>query len=238
MALTDRKILTFDVVGTLVDFEAGVINFFRSVFDKAGVEIEDARILTEFADAEDEQHHLTPGIPFTWMLPEVYRTVATKYGLPIDNDHLDGLRRSMTDWPAFPDAVEGMKALRKRFRLVALTNADNWAYEQFSATLDHPFDDKVTAEDVEVCKPDPQVFSYVRGRNGHLGFRLKDYLHVAQSQFHDIRVAKKLGIQVAWIERRKGLEGYGGSPAVADAAVPDYHFASIAELVEAVEAGQ
>lgn len=144
----------------------------------------------------------------------------------------------MTDWPAFPDAVEGMKALRKRFRLVALTNADNWAYEQFSATLDHPFDDKVTAEDVEVCKPDPQVFSYVRGRNSHLGFRLKDYLHVAQSQFHDIRVAKKLGIQVAWIERRKGLEGYGGSPAVADAAVPDYHFASIAELVEAVEAGK
>lgn len=64
------------------------------------------------------------------------------------------------------------------------------------------------------------------------------YLHVAQSQFHDIRVAKKLGIQVAWIERRKGLEGYGGSPAVADAAVPDYHFASIAEQVEAVESGQ
>ena len=50
MALTDRKILTFDVVGTLVDFEAGVINFFRPIFDKAGVEIEDAlkqRLLTE-----------------------------------------------------------------------------------------------------------------------------------------------------------------------------------------------
>lgn len=69
MALTDRKILTFDVVGTLVDFEAGVINFFRPIFDKAGVEIEDARILTEFADAEDEQHHLTPGIPFTGCCP-------------------------------------------------------------------------------------------------------------------------------------------------------------------------
>jgi putative hydrolase of the HAD superfamily len=238
MSLRDRKILTFDVVGTLIDFEAGVINYFRPIFDRAGIEVSDAEILTSFATAEDQEHHDTSGITFTAMLPAIYKTVAKKHGLPTADSDVEGLRLSMQVWPAFPDSIEAMKKLRKHFRLVALTNADNWALAQFCKTLEEPFDDKVTAEDVEVCKPDPQVFSYARGRNSQHGFRLKDYLHVAQSQFHDIGVAKELGYQVAWIERRHGQEGYGGSPSVATNAEPDYHFTTLAELAAAVEAGK
>ena len=42
---------------------------------------------------------------------------------------------------------------------------------------------------------------------------------------------------VAHNERRKGKTGAGGTPAVAAATVPDFHFASLAELADAVEAG-
>ena len=136
MSLRDRKILTFDVVGTLIDFEAGLIAYFRPIVAAAGLDIDDATILTSFATAEDEQHHLTPGIPFTAMLPAIYRTMAAKHGLPADDKHVEGLRLSMEFWPAFPDSIEGMKALRKRFRLVALTNADNWALAHFARTLE------------------------------------------------------------------------------------------------------
>ncbi|EHH03618.1 hydrolase HAD superfamily protein [Agrobacterium tumefaciens CCNWGS0286] len=238
MSLRDRKILTFDVVGTLIDFEAGLISFFRPIVERTGLIISDATLLSSFAAAEDKQHHITPGIPFTNMLPDIYRTMAAELGLPTAEADIAGLRLSMEFWPAFPDSIAAMKELRKHFRLVALTNADKWALAHFSRTLEEPFDDKVTAEDVEVCKPDPQVFSYVRGRNSELGFRLKDYLHVAQSQFHDIGVAKRLGYQVCWIERRQGQEGYGGSPSVAERTIPHYHFATLAQLVEAVEAGK
>lgn len=238
MSLRDRKILTFDVVGTLIDFEAGLIDFFRPVFDRAGAKATDAEILTSFATAEDQEHRNTPGLNFTAMLPAIYRTMAEKHGLPTGDADVDGLRLSMQAWPAFPDSIEALKKLRKHFRLVALTNANNWSLEQFSKTLEKPFDDKVTAEDVEVCKPDPQVFAYARGRNSQHGYRLKDYLHVAQSQFHDIGVAKRLGYQVAWIERRQDQEGYGGSPSVAEMTAPDYHFATLQQLVYAVEAGK
>lgn len=238
MSLRDRKILTFDVVGTLIDFEAGLLHYFRPVFERAGVAISDAEILTSFADAEDREHQLTPGLNFTAMLPAIYRAMAKQHGLPTDDAAVDGLRLSMKHWPAFPDSVEAMKKLRKHFRLVALTNANNWSLEQFSKTLEEPFDDKVTAEDVEVCKPDPQVFAFARGLNSPRGYRLEDYLHVAQSQFHDIGVAKRLGYQVAWIERRQDQEGYGGSPSVEKVTKPDYHFATLAQLVEAVEAGK
>jgi putative hydrolase of the HAD superfamily len=67
------------------------------------------------------------------------------------------------------------------------------------------------------------------------GFVLEDILHVAQSQYHDIGVAKQLGYTVCWIERRKGLKGSGGTLA-AKHTKPDYHFATLAELADAVEA--
>lgn len=44
-------------------------------------------------------------------------------------------------WPAFPDAPEVLADLGRRYRLVASTNADNWALARVAATLGDPFDD-------------------------------------------------------------------------------------------------
>ncbi len=235
MSLKSRKILTFDVVGTLVDFETGVVNYIRSVAGIDGEVLKESQILECFAAIEDRLHIETPGRNFTSMLPDIYRAMAQDLNLLTSEEAVAGLRLSMADWPAFPDSIQAMKALRKRYYLVAMTNADNWALEQFSNTLEHPFDDKVTAEDAETCKPDPQVFGYVRGLMAHKGYTMDDYVHVAQSQFHDIVIAKQLGYQVAWIERRKDKDGYGGSPSVSEAAKPDYHVASMAEFVALAE---
>ena len=118
-----------------------------------------------------------------------------------------------------------------------MTNSDNWALSHFARTLDQPFDDLVTAEMVGWNKPDPQVFAYVRGRLSRDGFGFDDILHVAQSQYHDIAVAKSLGYHTCWIERRKGKTGAGATPAVEKAIMPDYHFATLAELADAVDRG-
>ena len=76
-------------------------------------------------------------------------------------------RRSTSGWPAFPDAPGALAELRERYRLVALTNADNWALRQMSAPLGDPFDDSVTAEDVGVNKPSPPLL--VAGRPSRSG---------------------------------------------------------------------
>ena len=235
MALRDYKILTFDVVGTLIDFEAGILDYIRPIANQAGVKVDDEAILLSYGKAEEIEHKRTPGLPFPVMLSPIYRAMAKEFGLPIGEAETEGLRLSIPSWPAFPDSVEAMKRLRRRFRLVAMTNSDNWALKNFALTLDNPFDDTVTAEDVETCKPDPQFFAYSRGRQSPHGYRIKDYLHVAQSQFHDIGVAKALGYSTCWIERRKGKKGFGGSPAPTVVTKPDYHFAALAELADAVE---
>jgi putative hydrolase of the HAD superfamily len=162
------------------------------------------------------------------MMAPMYLEIAAKLALPNTEDDVQGFRLSIPRWPAFPDAIAALKRLRKRFRLVAMTNSDNWALSHFAKTLDQPFDDLVTAEDVGWNKPDPQVFAYARGRQSLQGFKFNDFLHVAKS----------LGYQVCWIERRKNKQGSGATPAVENVVIPDYHFATLAELADAVDVGK
>ena len=235
MPLHDRRILSFDVVGTLIDFETGILRYVQAVAQRHGIRIEDRAILETFAEAEHRQHGLTPNLPFPEMMAPMFRQMASKLGLPEDDKAAESFRLSIPEWPAFPDSVQALKRLRERFRLVALTTSSNWALSHFAGTLGSPFDDTVTTEDVGYNKPDPQTFAYMRGRQSVHGYGLQDFLHVAQSQYHDIAVAKRLGFEVCWIERRKGQGGSGATP-VSERVEPDYHFATLAELADAVDA--
>lgn len=232
MALTDHRILTFDVVGTLIDFEAGILGYLHPLAKQAGLKLEDAALLAAFGRAEHVQQQAAPHLPFTQMLAPIYAELAAELGLPAEA--AEGFRDSIPAWPAFPDSVAALQRLGARHRLVALTNADVWAFERMAETLEDPFDDFVTAEHVGVNKPDPQVFAYCRGRQSHLGYTLADFLHVAQSQYHDIGVAKRLGFATCWIERRRGQAGFGATPAPETITQPDYHFRTLEELADAM----
>ena len=238
MTLQARKVMTFDVVGTLIDFETGILDYVRARARDAGLELSDQAILEAYAVAEDRQHRETPRLPFPSMMAPIYREMAATLGLPDTDDDVAGFRLSIPRWPAFADSIAALKRLRKNFHLVAMTNSDNWALSHFAATLELPFDDLVTAEMVGWNKPDPQVFAYVRGRLSKEGFGFDDILHVAQSQYHDIAVAMALGYHTCWIERRKGKAGAGATPVSGAYVKPHYHFASLQELADAVDQGQ
>jgi putative hydrolase of the HAD superfamily len=238
MPLTDRKVMTFDVVGTLIDFETGILNYVHAKARAIGLELGDRAILEAYAVAEDHQHHATPRLPFPSMMAPMYREMIETLGLPDNHEDAEDFRLSIPFWPAFPDSVAALKRLRKRFYLVAMTNSDDWALAHFARTLDQPFDDLVTAEMVGWNKPDPQVFAYTRGRLSKEGYGFDDIIHVAQSQYHDIAVARRLGYHTCWIERRKGKPGTGATPKVQTVAIPDYHFGSLAELADAVDHGK
>ncbi|PRX43671.1 putative hydrolase of the HAD superfamily [Prauserella shujinwangii] len=224
MNLADHRVLTFDVVGTLVDFEQGILDAVRPLAPA----VPGADVLAAFGRAEDRQQRLTPELPFTQMLEPVYERMAGELGLPPGQG--PALRASIPRWPAFPDAVTALRALRTRFRLVALTNADNWAAGHFATTLGEPFDDIVTAEDAGVNKPDLRVFAYCLGRQSVHGYRRADHLHVAQSQYHDIGAARAADLRVCWIERGHGRPGSGATPEATVVTTPDLHLRSLAEL--------
>jgi putative hydrolase of the HAD superfamily len=230
------KLLSFDVIGTLIDFEFGILDFMRPIVRQSGKSIADPALLEAFGWAQHKQHKASPDASFTDMLAPTYLEVAGVLGLPAEPDLAAALKKSLQFWPTFPDVPAGLKSLGRRYRLVALTNADNWAFWYMNKTLGEPFDDKVTAEDVGTSKPDPRMFAWCLGRQSAHGFTRNDVLHVAQSQFHDIGVAARLGLATAWIERRKGRDGFGATPEPDEVVTPTYHYTSLAELADAVNA--
>lgn len=233
MALNDFKVLTFDVVGTLIDFEGGMLDYFRKVLPASKISDDDFLAAYREARASDKSIGYPDCLEQTWHL------MAAKLGFADSDELAQGLRDSVVNWKAFPDAVEALKRLRKHFKLVAATNSQRWALTHFEKTLDFPFDDSNTSDDALTEKPDPQYFAYARGRyDAKWGFKQADNLHVAQSQYHDIGVANKLGLTTCWIERRHAQPGFGGTMEVPEITKPDYHFHTLAQLADAVEAAR
>jgi putative hydrolase of the HAD superfamily len=231
MSLQQFKVLTFDVVGTLIDFEAGITAYVRSVAPAAAARLPDAVILDAYRRSRGDR---SAG-RYPDDLVRVYGDLERALDLPRSAGAAEGFRESVARWPAFADSVEALRRLHARYKLVAMTNAQRWALAHMARTLGDPFDDTVTVDDVGLEKPDPQFFAFARGRLSAQGFVMHDILHVAQSQYHDIGVARRLGYTVCWIERRKGQKGFGGTLAPEQVTNPDYHFATLAELADAVE---
>jgi putative hydrolase of the HAD superfamily len=234
MSGREPKVLTFDVVGTLIDFETGLLAYLRRACGAAAGRLTDGEILDAYRAARG-----MPDVrPFPDDLERVYDVIAPKLGLPADAGIARGFAQSIRDWPAFPDSVDALRRLKARYKLVAMTNALRWAVDVMAPTLGNPFHDSVGADEALCEKPDPMYFAFARGRLSRDGYTRSDILHVAQSQYHDIGVAKRLGYTVCWIERRQGMPGAGGTIAAAERTEPHYHFATLAELADAAEAGK
>ena len=230
MALTRFKVLTFDVVGTLIDFEGGMLSYLRRAVPATKIGDD------EFLAAYRASRKSTGAGPYPDDLERVWHAIAPQLGLPDSAALARGLRVSVSSWRPFPDAVEALQRLRKRFKLVSMTNAQRWALAHFERALESPFDLALSCDDALCEKPDPRYFAYARGRyEGAWGFRQEHNLHVAQSQYHDIGIARRLGIASCWIERRHAQPGSGGT-IEAERTQPDYHFHTLAEFANAVDA--
>ena len=208
--LRDFNTLTFDVVGTLIDFETGILDWFRPMLGRHEVSKTDEEILTTFAAVEDGYQRETAEKPFTEMLPLIYRDMASGWGIGPRDEDAESFRDSIRSWPPFPDTVGALEELGTWYRLVAVTNTDVWALERMSANMGHPFQERITCDVVGVNKPSPKVFEYVLDK---------------------LAPASALGFATMWIERRHGKGGFGATPRPEKLATPTFHAASMADFV-------
>jgi putative hydrolase of the HAD superfamily len=231
MKFSDFKVLTFDVVGTIIDFESGVLHSVRRLGGEAATRQSDRQIFDAFLRGR------IPNVGrATEIMAGVYAHLAKELELPADERSASQFQQDVLSWPAFADSIAALKRLRKHYRLVAMTNTDRVAFSAYEYALQKPFDDAVTCDDAGCAKPDPRFFFFNLGRQSAHGYKQSDILHVAQSQYYDIGVGKELGYTVCWIERRQGLEGFGATPVPEMVTKPDFHFSSLAQLADAVEA--
>lgn len=230
MKLGDFKVMTFDVVGTLIDFETGVLDAVRRLGGDKAAGASDYEIFEPYLRARDRFHGRS-----SFAFRDVYLSLAQEAGFDCSDEIANAFQLSVLRWPAFADSAAALARLRRNYRLVAMTNADRTAFTAYEHLLGRPFHDAVTCDETGYAKPAPEFFAYNKGRQSAFGFKQSEILHVAQSQHHDIGIARELGYATCWIERRASQPGFGASPIPAQVTTPDFHFASLVELADAVD---
>ena len=140
MSFRDFKVLTFDVVGTLIDFESGILRAVRRISGKTPAELSDDRIFESYKRRRDAHYERSSEV-----MGLVYLHLAKELGIPADSSAAEAFQMEVLRWPAFPDSAAALKRLRARFRLVAMTNADRSAFSFYSHTLGNPRDRRALA---------------------------------------------------------------------------------------------
>ena len=186
--LNTFKVLTFDVVGTLIDFEKGLKDGIAGIAAEAGTQVDGEAALSIYRECR----YRSGAGKFPDDVARCYGIIAGRTGLPQG----EALGRRMVEAVAaarpFADSVEALARLARRYRLVAMTNAQRWAYERFGEALSNPFFKGFTTDDTGTEKPDPAFFEHVFADLAKDGFGKDDFLHVAQSQHHDIGISRRL----------------------------------------------
>ncbi|MDG4888033.1 hydrolase [Mesorhizobium sp. WSM3866] len=227
---SEFKYMTFDVVGTLIDFEGGITTCLAEIAAEAGVSIDGEEALALYRQAR----YMPDANLFPDDLVRVYTVIAPRLGLPAEEKYGARLRDSASVWQGFSDSRAALADLATSHKLIAMTNARRWALDHFEKQLGSPFFATFTADDTGTEKPDPAFFQKVFDFVASRGDSKDDILHVAQSQHHDIGISRALGMTNCWIERRHAQKGYGGTIEPERFTVPDYHFTSMAAFAAAV----
>ncbi|MBL8671321.1 MAG: HAD-IA family hydrolase [Alphaproteobacteria bacterium] len=236
MRLTDFDVLTFDLIGTIIDFEGGILGWMRPRVLRERPDATDTEILEAYARCQAAIRKADPKMLFSQRMPRTWEAVAKEFGVTVGPQDGASFLASARAWPPFPDSAQALAELKRWFRyLVVVTNGDRTSartmVSQIAAPSGRVFDEVITEEDIGWAKPDPKAFEYFILHLEKLGVQKKRILHVAQSQYHDMGIAKKMGLATCWIYRRHGQKGYGGTQAPEQFTKPDFLATSLGDLV-------
>lgn len=216
----DFEVLTLDCYGTLIDWESGIWEALRPVLADHRIDLMTDQALELYGKLESEAERGAYH-EYKTVLRMVLEGFGSRLGFVPTPTELQRFSESVKDWPAFPDSVRALQALKKKYKLAIISNIDDDLFALSAQRLRTQFDWVITAQQAKSYKPSLNIF--------HLAFERialppNKILHVAQSLFHDIVPAKTLGLSTVWINRRHNKAGFGATPpaqAQPDLEVPD-----------------
>ena len=238
--LNSFSTLTFDCYGTLIDWESGIWDALQPLLlanDRD--EITRSVALAAFAEAESRQQAATPDLLYPEVLRRVHAAIAQRFDLATGTELDRNFGGSVAHWPAFPDTADALRVLKRRYKLVILSNVHRAGFAASNRKLGVRFDAVYTAEDIGSYKPNPTNFSYLLEHlEADLGVDRDAVLHTAQSLFHDHVPAAACGLASAWIDRQNlsASEDWGATARVAERPRVDYTFTTMQAMAEAVVA--
>lgn len=150
--LKSFRLLSFDIYGTLIDWEAGILESIKPLAtrldDSCPLKSNPAALLTEFAKFEREAQHQNPDREYPLLLKQAYENLAKelqvlppaseeggKPGAQTANGLLDAestaCGASIPSWGVFKDTVSAMRRLKRHgYKLVPVSNVDNASFSK------------------------------------------------------------------------------------------------------------
>jgi 2-haloacid dehalogenase/putative hydrolase of the HAD superfamily len=195
---TKPTFVTFDVYGTLIDWETGIWDAFTAEADRDGFTIEREEVISMFMEISRE----IEGGSYELYAEVLRRTVveiAKRLGWPLEPSRSGFLPDSVQRWMPFKETRPTLDKIAKAYKIGLISNIDDKLLGQTRRHLGLDFDIVVTAQQVRSYKPDPAHFNECARRIGGK----KGWVHIASSYYHDIEPCVKAKVPVIWVNRHK-----------------------------------
>jgi 2-haloacid dehalogenase len=193
------KVLAFDVFGTVVDFYGSIQREAQTLFP--GIDGA-AFALAWRAGYQPAMQRVRSGELGWTRIDDLHRmvleSILPQFGLQglseAERRHLNLVWHRLHSWP---DSVEGMQKLRKKFSLCTLSNGNLSLLSDLAKRNGLPWDLILSAENFHHYKPDPQTYL---GVAQVFDIRPEEVMLVAAHE-DDLEAAAACGLQTAYIHR-------------------------------------
>ena len=195
----ELEVLAFDVFGTVVDWHGSIVREMAAHYPQVDAH---AFALAWRAGYQPAMRRVMAGeLPWT-LIDDLHRrildSILPDFGLAhlgeAERAHLNRVWHRLDAWP---DAVQGLERLRKRFLVCTLSNGNLNLLTRLSKRAALPWDCILSAEVFRAYKPDPRTYGGVAST---LGVRPQQVMLVA-AHHDDLAAARACGLRSAYIER-------------------------------------
>jgi 2-haloacid dehalogenase len=206
--------VTFDVYGTLIDWETGVYEAFAAEAERDGFSIERDELIRLFHEVQRQIQAGSYEL-YAEVLRRTAVQIAKQMDWPLEPSRAGFLPDSVQRWPPFKETNPMLQRVAKKYKIGLVSNIDDKLLGQTRRHIPHDFDLVVTAQQVRSYKPDPAHFAECERRIGGK----RGWVHVGSSYYYDVEPCLKRKIPVIWVNRVKDqLESNQKKP---DAEVPN-----------------
>jgi 2-haloacid dehalogenase len=202
--------VTFDVYGTLIDWESGIWQAFKKEAARDGFPLEEHVNKDKLIDLFHEVSRDVEGGSYE-MYAEVLRQTAVRIAKeiewPLEPSRSGFLPDSVANWRPFRETGPQIRKVlaSKTVQSGLIANMDDKLLGITRRHIPGDYDLVVTAQQVRSYKPDPAHFNEFARRVGSK----KNWVHITSSYYHDVEPCLKLKVPVIYVNRRK-LEPVAG----------------------------
>ncbi len=194
--------VTFDVYGTLIDWETGIWSAFKKEAARDGFPIEEHvnkdKLIDMFhatiRDVESGSYEM-----YAEVLRQTAVKVAKEIEWPLEPSRSGFLPDSVATWRPFRETAPQVRKTFAKYKTGLIANMDDKLLGVTRRHIPGDYDLVVTAQQVRSYKPDPSHFTEFARRVGSK----KNWVHITSSYYHDVEPCLKAKVPVIYVNRRK-----------------------------------